>query len=408
MKCVLRVLSILLAVLLPSVGWTAIVDEPKLSAPSLPPRSPAHTLTHVELKQSGGEATVLIRGDGRLSYRVRPLSTDRVIVDLLNVSTKLTHAFEFNDRIVRQIRIGLHPNVLRLVIDLRQAAIYSVEEGASTLSIVLTFRADTKKSSETAVLSGPAQDLPGSRAEDRVAGLAVPASMQIQPARAQPTALESESEPRPRQDTRTRAVDRRVVAQPTTPTTERYVAVFGGASLSQSFTNVHGVGDNASVQLSNLDLARTGIGGLKLGFSPFTAKWLVIETEAFYASPHIKQQSLTATGSTTGAVDSPGSRVRMATWAMNWIVRYPGEWIQPYAGAGLGIFWGRLADPGGTSSADTSPGLNALAGIRVKLGQHLVMFSEYKYNRASFDFNDPGFHVLYQAHYVVGGLGWSF
>jgi opacity protein-like surface antigen len=408
MKCVLRVLSILLAVLLPSVGWTAIVDEPTLSAPSLPPRSPAHTLTHVELKQSGGEATVLIRGDGRLSYRVRPLSTDRVIVDLLNVSTKLTHAFEFNDRIVRQIRIGLHPNVLRLVIDLRQAAIYSVEEGASTLSIVLTFRADTKKSSETAVLSGPAQDLPGSRAEDRVAGLAVPASMQIQPARAQPTALESESEPRPRQDTRTRAVDRRMVAQPTTPTTERYVAVFGGASLSQSFANVHGVGDNASVQLSNLDLARTGIGGLKLGFSPSTAKWLVIETEAFYASPHIKQQSLTATGSTTGAVDSPGSRVRMATWAMNWIVRYPGEWIQPYAGAGLGIFWGRLADPGGTSSADTSPGLNALVGIRVKLGQHLVMFSEYKYNRASFDFSDPGFHVLYQAHYVVGGLGWSF
>jgi opacity protein-like surface antigen len=408
MKCILRLLSILMAILLPSVGWTAIVDEPKLSAPTLPPRSPAHTLTHVELKQSGGQATVLISGDGQLSYRVRPLGTERVIVDLLNVSTKLTHAFEFNDRIVRQIRIGQHPNVLRLVIDLRQAAIYSVEEGATTLSIVLASRADTKRSSETAVLSEPSQNLLGSRAEDRVAGLAVPASMQVQPVRAQPTALESESEPRPRQDTRTRAVDRRVVAQPTTPTTERYVAVFGGASLSQSFTNVHGVGDNASVQLSNLDLARTGIGGLKLGFSPSTAKWLVIETEAFYASPHIKQQSLTATGSTIGTVDSPGSRARMATWAINWIVRYPGEWIQPYAGAGLGIFWGRLADPGGTSSADTSPGLNALAGIRVKLGQHLVMFSEYKYNRASFDFSDPGFHVLYQAHYVVGGLGWSF
>jgi opacity protein-like surface antigen len=408
MKCILRLLSILMAVLLPSVGWTAIVDEPKLSAPSLTPRSPAHTLTQVELKQRGGQATVLIRGDGRLSYRVRPLGIDRVIVDLLNVSTKLTHAFEFNDRIVRQIRIGQHPNVLRLVIDLREAAVYSVEEGTTTLSIVLASRADTKKSSETAVLPEPSPDLLGSRVADRVAGLAVPASMQGQPAHAQPTALESEAEPSPRHDTRTRAVDRRVVAQPTAPTTERYVAVFGGASLSQSFTNVHGVGDNASVQLSNLDLARTGIGGLKLGFSPSTAKWLVIETEAFYASPHIKQQSLTATGSTTGTVDSPGSRARMATWAINWIIRYPGEWIQPYAGAGLGIFWGRLADPGGTSSADTSPGLNALAGIRVKLGQHLVMFSEYKYNRASFDFSDPGFHVLYQAHYVVGGLGWSF
>ena len=410
MKCILRLLSILMAILLPSVGWTAIVDEPKLSAPSLPPRSPAHTLIRVELKQSGGQATVLISGDGRLSYRVRPLGTDRVIVDLLHVSTKLTHAFEFNDRIVRQIRIGQHPNVLRLVIDLRQAAIYSVEEGTTTLSIVLASRADTKKSSKTAVFSEPSPDVLGSQVEDRVAGLAVPASMQVQSARVQPTALESESEPRPRQDTRTRAVDRRVVAQATTPTTERYVAVFGGASLSQSFTNVHGVGNNASVQLSNLDLARTGIGGLKLGFSPSTAKWLVIETEVFYASPHIKQQNITATGSTLPPLSDsfPGSRVRMATWAINWILRYPGEWVQPYAGAGLGIFWGRLADPGGTSSADTSPGLNALAGIRVKLGQHLVMFSEYKYNRASFDFSNADFHVLYQAHYVVGGLGWSF
>jgi opacity protein-like surface antigen len=331
-------------------------------------------------------------------------------VDLLNVSTKLTHAFEFNDRIVRQIRIGQHPNVLRLVIDLRQAAIYSVEEGTTTLSIVLASRADTKKSSETAVLSKPSQDLLGSRAEDRVAGLAVPASMQVQPVRAQPTALESESEPRPRQDTRTRAVDRRVVAQPTTQsTTERYVAVFGGASLSQSFTNVHGVGDNASVKVSDLALARSGIGGVKLGFSPGGAKWLAMETEVFYSSPHIKQQTITAMGgSGTASTDAPGSHTRMATWAFNWILRYPGEWIQPYAGAGLGIFWGRLADPGGTSSADTSPGLNALAGLRVKMGQHLVLFSEYKYNRASFDFSNTDFHVLYQAHYVVGGLGWSF
>ena len=402
MTCFLRVLSTLLAVLLPSTGWAATIDEPK----------PAHTLTHVELKQSGRDATVLISGDGRLSYRIRPLSTDRVIVDLLNVSTKLTHAFEFNNRIVRQIRIGQHPNVLRLVIDLRQAAVYSVEEGKNTLSVVLASRADAKKSLETSVLSGPSQDSPGSPVNDRAAGPAVPASMQVQSERAQLTALESDrtvAEPSPRQNARNRAVDRRMVDQPTIQSaTERYVAVFGGVSFSRSFTDVHGTGDTASVQLSDLALKGTGIGGLKLGVSPGGAKWFALETEAFYASPHIKQQTITATGSTTGAVDTSGSRVRMATWAINWIIRYPGEWIQPYAGAGLGIFWGRLADPGGTSSSDTSPGLNALAGLRVKLGQHLVMFSEYKYNRASFDFSDPGFHVLYQAHYVVGGLGWAF
>ena len=396
MKCCWRVLSIVLAFLFPSNGWAATIDEPK----------PAHTLTHVELKQSGGDATVLVSGDGRLSYHIRPLSSDRVIVDLLNVSTKLPHAFEFNNRIVRQIRIGQHPNVLRLVIDLRQAAVYSVEEGKNTLSVVLASRAGTRKSPEPATLSGPSQD------GDLTAGPGVPASMQISPERTQLTALVSDRtvpEPHPRQDARNRSVDRRVIDQPTTQSaTERYVAVFGGASLSQSFTNVHGVGDTASVQLTDLALKGTGIGGLKLGISPGGAKWFALETEAFFASPHIKQQTITATGSTTGAVDTPGSRVRMATWAINWIIRYPGEWIQPYAGAGFGIFWGRLADPGGTSSADTSPGLNALAGLRVRLGQHVLLFSEYKYNRANFDFSDPGFHVLYQAHYVVGGLGWSF
>ncbi|HKN86195.1 MAG TPA: AMIN domain-containing protein [Nitrospiraceae bacterium] len=411
MKGFLRVLSILLTVLPPSIGWTAGTDEPKLTAPSQPRSSPAHTLTHVELKQRGGEATVLISGDGRLSYRIRPLSTDRVIVDLLNVSTKLTHAFEFNDRIVRQIRIGQHPNVLRLVIDLRQAAVYSVEEGKNTLSVVLAPRADGKKSQEAAVLSPPSQASLESPADNRAAKSAVPASMQLQSERVQLAALESDrtiSEPRPRQEPRNRAVDRRVVAQPTTQSSaELYVAAFGGVSLAQSFTKVHGTGDDASVQLSDLALKGTGIGGLKLGFSPGGAKWFALETEAFYSSPHIKQQTITATGdSGSGSTDAPGSYTRVATWAFNWIIRYPGEWVQPYAGAGLGIFWGRISDS--PSSSDTSPGLNALAGVRIKMGQHLVAFSEYKYNRASFDFTNADLHVLYQAHYVVGGLGWSF
>ena len=406
-------LCILLAVLPPSVAWTAAIDEPKLTAPPQPHTSPAHTLTQVELKQRGGEATVVISGDGRLSYRIRPLSTDRVIVDLLNVSTKLTHAFEFNDRVVRQIRIGQHPNVLRLVIDLRQAAVYSVEEGKNTLSVVLAARADAKTSPETAIVPQAPTDSPRSRVKDRATGPAVPASMQQQPEQVQLAALESDRavpESRPRQEARARAVDRRVVDQPSSQSsTERYVAAFGGVDFSRSFTHVHGTGDNASVQLSDFALKGTGIGGLKLGFSPAGAKWFALETEAFYSSPHIKQQTITATGPSGSApADFPGFRVRMATVAFNWILRYPGEWIQPYAGAGFGIFWGRIADPGGASSSDTSPGLNVLAGLRVKLGQHLVAFSEYKYNRASFEFNDPGLHVLYQAHYVVGGFGWTF
>lgn len=414
MKCILSGSTVIAGILLSSSGWTASLDEPTKATPRASTgSSTARTLTGVELQQSAGKASILISGNGRLSYRIRSLNTDRVIVDLLNVSTKLGHAFEFNDPVVKQIRIGLHPNTLRLVIDLRQTVAYSVQEGKNTLSVVLTPRVGSMQAREAEIRSTPSPDSPERLVVVNAASPAAPLSEHEQSERTTLSALETDRmapDPRPRQDARTRAADRRVIEQSTNQSsTERYVAAFGGFSLSQSFTNVHGVGDNASVNVSDLALARSGIGGLKLGFSPSTAKWMAIETEVFYASPHFKQQSVTVTGpagSLTG--DFAGSRTRVATWAFNWILRYPGEWIQPYVGAGLGIFWGRLADSGGTSSSDTSPGLNALAGLRIKLGQHFMLFSEYKYNRASFDFSNSDFHVLYQAHYAVGGLGWSF
>jgi opacity protein-like surface antigen len=400
--------TFILAILISSSGWTASFDEPTKATqqPSHEP-STARTLTHVQLQQRAGKARVVMSGDGRLSYRIRPLNTDRVIVDLLNASTKLGHAFEFNDPIVKQIRIGQHPNTLRLVIDLRQTAVYSVQEGNNTLSIVLAPRVGSKQPLKSTVAAEPSPDLPGSSPAANLENVAGLASRPQPVNHARLSALEGNH---PMADPRTRQNRRPVDESTHQSVTERYVAVFGGFSLAQSFTNVHGLGDTASVNVSDLSLARSGIGGLKLGFSPSTAKWMAIETEVFYASPHFKEQSVTVTGpdgdKATG--EFSGSRTRVATLAFNWIIRYPGEWIQPYAGAGLGIFWGRLADSGGTSSSDTSPGLNALAGLRIKLGQHFVVFSEYKYNRTSFDFSNSNFHVLYQAHYVVGGLGWSF
>lgn len=404
MKRSLGISVLLLAVLHTSIGWTATDDDQTGRS------SAARTLTHVELQQREKDATVLIRGDGRLSYRVRSLNTDRVIVDLLNVSTKLGHAFEFNDPIVRQIRIGQHPNTLRLVIDLQQSAMYSVREGKNSLSVVLSPRTGSQQSSSTMV---PSESYAQSSALAQSGNPNTTQSMEEQTD--SPKRLLSKSEPaaptpHSQQQVRNRALDRRIIDQPTSqPATETYVAAFGGFSLAQSFTNVHGVGDNSSVKVSDLSLARAGIGGIKLGFSPSTAKWMALETEVFYASPHFKQQNVTVTGSGGSASgDFAGSYTRVATLAFNWILRYPGEWIQPYVGAGLGIFWGRLADSGGMSSSDTSPGLNALAGLRIKVGQHFMLFSEYKYNRTSFDFSNSDFHVLYQAHYVVGGLGWSF
>ncbi len=188
-----------------------------------------------------------------------------------------------------------------------------------------------------------------------------------------------------------------------------YVAVYGGVSLPQSFQDARGIGDLSSVKLTDLALKRSPIYGVKIGLVP-TGSWSMIETEFFYTNPHLKQQDVTATGpSGSGTQNFAGAHVRVATLAFNWIFIYRGARFQPYAGVGLGIFWARISGEDFGTSADTSPGLNALGGARFFLTQQVALFGEYKYNRATFDFGrDVALHSLYQAHDFVGGLSLHF
>lgn len=413
MKFIFATPIMLYTLLVPSPGWTASMDESKRELPGATVKSSIkRILTQVDLKDDVG-TLIKITGDGPFSYRIVSLGADRVIVDLINTSTKLGRTFAFNNPMVKQVRLGQHPNLLRLVIDLQQSATYSVQEDKNTLSVTLAPRTTINRLVDAGIPSQNTKAIESIRIETPIVRTTTEPTLTASSEQPRQFTLGSEratTEPSRHPEVRRRAADRHMVEQPTIqPKTETYVAAFGGFSLSQSFTSVHGIGANSSVDVSDLALSRTGIGGVKAGFSPSTAKWMAIETELFYASPHFKQQNVTVTGSSgTATGDFAGSHTRVATWAFNWILRYPGEWVQPYAGAGLGLFWGRLADSGGASSSDASPGLNALAGIRAKIGQHFLVFTEYKYNRTSFDFSSANFHVLYQAHYVVGGLGWSF
>ena len=192
---------------------------------------------------------------------------------------------------------------------------------------------------------------------------------------------------------------------------EPYVAFYGGVTVPQPFQDARGIGEITGLKLSNLDLARSAVYGAKLGmFQADPIRWLGIETELFYTNPHIKQQDITFTtlGIPTSA-NRAGSHVRITTWALNWIIRYPGERFQPYAGGGPGIFWGRLSGIDFGTASDTSLGLNALAGLRIFLTKQLAVFGEYKYNRTSFDFGGTAsLHVLYQAQHFAGGLSLHF
>jgi len=200
---------------------------------------------------------------------------------------------------------------------------------------------------------------------------------------------------------------------------ELYVAVYGGVTIPQSLKEVQSSGVSPEFTLSNLDLARSGVFGAKVGFFlPGQDRWLGVETEFYYSNPHVKQQNVTATisGVSFPPDSFPGAHVRVSTWALNWILRYPGEFFQPYIGVGPGLFWGRVSgnDPNGagnnfgTASA-TNLGLNALAGARLFLTKRLGLFGEYKYNRVTFDFGgNLQVEALYQAQHIVGGLVLQF
>jgi len=191
-----------------------------------------------------------------------------------------------------------------------------------------------------------------------------------------------------------------------------YIGLYGGVTIPQSFKDVHGVGALSDINLTDLDLARSPIYGAKLGmFLTGRERWLGVETEFFYTIPHIKQQDITFSGGgvPTITVNFAGAHVRVATWAVNWILRYPGERFQPYIGVGPGIFWGRMSGVELGTGSDTSLGLNALGGVRFFLFKRLAVFGEYKYNRVTFDFGGTAsIHTLYQPHHFVGGLSLHF
>jgi opacity protein-like surface antigen len=199
-----------------------------------------------------------------------------------------------------------------------------------------------------------------------------------------------------------------------------YFALYGGLTIPESLQHARGIGTPLLVEFTDLDLVRSAIVGAKVGIRfPGRDRWAGLETEFFYTNPHVKQQDVTSTipALPFSSTDPfPGAHMRVATWAVNWMVRYPGEVFQPYIGVGPGVFWGRISGNDvnaagnnfGTGS-DTSLGLNVLAGTRILLTQRLAVFGEYKYNRVTFDFGGTAaLHVLYQPHHFVGGLSLLF
>ena len=193
-------------------------------------------------------------------------------------------------------------------------------------------------------------------------------------------------------------------------TAEWYVGGQAGFVKPNDLKKVEGVGSANGISLSDLDLENTLGYGVKAGyFFPDDFDWLGLEFEVFTANPHVKQQKVTAgfggNSSPLGTLD--GSHLRIITPAVNLMFRFPGYYVEPYAGIGIGAFWARLSDSTGSDN-DIAPGANILGGVRFYLNENIAFFTEYKYNYTKFKFKDSLFEATYSSHGLFGGLSYHF
>jgi opacity protein-like surface antigen len=208
---------------------------------------------------------------------------------------------------------------------------------------------------------------------------------------------------------------------------EWYVAGFGGVTLGHNFNDVERTGAGAGLNQEDIGLKNSVVYGGKIGyFLPDRLNWLGFEAEGFNTTPHFEQQ---------GAI--PGSHLRVTTAAFNVVARAHMACdddrtdrsdigsrgtsperdnrglchLQPYVGVGPGVFFAKTSN--GTSSSDNGVvGFNALAGVRYFVTDKVAFFGEYKYNRATFEFDSVtgggGLTGDYSASHVVGGLSFHF
>jgi hypothetical protein len=197
-----------------------------------------------------------------------------------------------------------------------------------------------------------------------------------------------------------------------------------GSQLSQNF------------KTSDLDLENSPIFGGKTGyfFSNQGFSWLGIETEIFTTEPSIKQQlvrtnqDITFISGTPPVLPCPSppskvcsyqenlrgnltitkSSIRIITFALNAVARYPGKTFQPYASVGVGAFYIMGSDL--FDGSQVVPGLNASVGSKWFVTSEWGLFLEGKYNRAGFSNLDAvyGLNGTYSTFHLVGGVAYHF
>ncbi len=190
---------------------------------------------------------------------------------------------------------------------------------------------------------------------------------------------------------------------------------------------------------SDISLKSSAMYGGKVGyfFDNMKLPWLGVEAEVFTTTPTIKAQTVDTSHQITYQPNTPESAticadplaarpncpasvsnrsrlalsesdLRVITFALNLIARYPGSVVQPYVGVGVGAFY--FLSSGQIDGRQFVPGLNAQFGLKYLATQHWALFAEGKYNLAHVSALDQTFGIsgLYSIFHVAAGAAYHF
>ncbi|MGQ0812297.1 MAG: outer membrane protein [Nitrospiraceae bacterium] len=166
-----------------------------------------------------------------------------------------------------------------------------------------------------------------------------------------------------------------------------------------------------------------GLGaGIKAG--AFPAAWggyVGLEGEFYGINGDVNALQSTVGGVTRSA----RATLNVFNTMVNILFRYPGEIIQPYVGAGVGLSGGFARDLNiqhsqlgnvNENAGDAAFAFQLIGGVRANVGDRWFLFSEYKYFGANYNWqselpngaNGPAFSLNYRTHLVSGGIGLRF
>ncbi|MEC4890128.1 MAG: type IV pilus secretin PilQ [Nitrospira sp.] len=113
---------------------------------------PAQAVTNVSIRPDGDQVTVVVTGDGKLFHDVKRLDDNRLVVDLVAVSSALKSSVILGQHpLLKRVRVGDHAEKVRLVFDLLEQPAFTVRSSGREVLVTLKPAAGSPMLSSAAI-----------------------------------------------------------------------------------------------------------------------------------------------------------------------------------------------------------------------------------------------------------------